>query len=72
MLRSVHTRRGAERVSDQNPSNLPAGYSLDLVGDPDVIVLRREDGSIVARFTHASNLQEIRRAAEEDLRDREE
>jgi hypothetical protein len=59
-------------VRDKNLSNLPAGYSLDLVDDPDVIVLRREDDSIVARFTHASNLQQIRRAAEEDLRDREE
>jgi hypothetical protein len=58
-------------VRDKNLSNLPAGYSLDLVDDPDVIVLRREDGSIVARFTHASNLLQIRRAAEEDLRDRE-
>jgi hypothetical protein len=59
-------------VHDKNLSNLPAGYSLDLVGDPDIIALRREDGSIVARFTHASSLQEIRRAAEEDRRrDRE-
>jgi hypothetical protein len=59
-------------VSDQNPSNLPAGYSLDLVGDPDVIVLRREDDSIVARFLPSVDPQEIRRAAEEDLREREE
>ena len=59
-------------MSDQNPSNLPAGYYLDLVGDPDVIVLRREDGSIVARFLPSVDPQEIRRAAEEDLRDREE
>jgi hypothetical protein len=58
-------------VGDKNLSNLPAGYSLDLVDDPDVIALRREDGSIVARFTHATKLQEMRRAAEEDLRDRE-
>jgi hypothetical protein len=59
-------------VRDKNFSNLPAGYSLDLVDNPDVIALLREDGSIVARFTHASNLQQIRRAAEEDLREQEE
>ena len=59
-------------MSDQNPSNLPTGYSLDLVGDPDVIVLRREDDSIVARFLPSVDPQEIRRAAEEDLREREE
>jgi hypothetical protein len=38
-------------VGDENPSKLPAGYTLDLVGDPCVIVLLREDGSVVARFT---------------------
>jgi hypothetical protein len=58
-------------VRDKYFSNLPAGYSLDLVDDPDVIALRREDGSIVARFTHASNLQAIRHAAEEDQREQE-
>jgi hypothetical protein len=58
-------------VRDPNLSNLPAGYSLDLVGDPDIIALRREDGSIVARFTHSASPLEIRRVAEEALRDRE-
>ena len=59
-------------MDDKNLSNLPAGYSLDLVDDPDVIALRREDGSIVARFTHSVSLLEIRHAAAEDLRDQEE
>jgi hypothetical protein len=58
-------------LGDKNLSNLPAGYSLDLVGDPDVIVLRREDDSIVARFTHSVSALEIRRVAEEDRRARE-
>jgi hypothetical protein len=58
-------------VRDPNLSNLPAGYSLDLVGDPDIIALRREDGSIVARFTHSVSPLEIRRAAEEDHREGE-
>jgi len=34
-----------------------------------VIVLLREDGTVVARFTHNVDPKEIRRAAEED-RDR--
>ena len=53
-------------MSNENPSNLPAGYALDLVGDPCVIVLRRGGGTIVARFTRNADPQEIRRAAEED------
>jgi hypothetical protein len=44
---------------------LPAGYTLDLVGDPCVIVLRRAD-AVVARFTKHVDPEEIRRAAEED------
>jgi hypothetical protein len=47
---------------------LPPGYRLDLVSDPCVIILRREDGTVVARFTHHAVPQEIRWAAEEDRR----
>jgi hypothetical protein len=47
---------------------LPPGYRLDLVSDPDVIILRRSDGTVVSRFTHTANTKEIRRAAEEDHR----
>ena len=54
---------------DDNTTHLPPGYRLDLVGDPCVIVLLREDGTVVARFTHNVDPKEIRRAAEED-RDR--
>jgi hypothetical protein len=53
-------------VREENPSKVPAGYTLDLVGDPCVIVLRRGGGAIVARFTRNVDPQEIRRAAEED------
>jgi hypothetical protein len=49
-------------------SRLPPGYRLDLVGDPCVIVLRREDGTVVARFSRNGDPEEIRRAAEEDRR----
>ncbi len=37
--------------ADKTP-RLPPGYRLDLVGDPCVIVMRREDETVVARFTH--------------------
>ena len=53
-------------MRDENPSNLPEGYTLDLAGDPCVIVLLREDGALVARFTRNVDPQEVRRAAEED------
>ena len=58
-------------VRDQDPSQLPPGYRLDLVGDPCVIVLRRDDGAAVARFTRNVGPEEIRRAAEEDRAERE-
>ena len=47
---------------------LPPGYRLDLVDDPCVIVLRREDATVVARFAHNADPEEIRRTAEEDRR----
>jgi hypothetical protein len=52
----------------EGTTRLPSGYQLDLVGDPCVVVLRREDGTVVARFTHNADPQEVRRAAEEDHR----
>jgi hypothetical protein len=51
---------------DEDTTRLLPGYQLDLVGDPCVIILRREDGTTVACFTHNVDPQEIRRAAEED------
>jgi hypothetical protein len=47
-------------------TRLPAGYTLDLLGDPCVIVLRRADGTVAVRFTRRVDPEEIRRAAEED------
>ena len=47
-------------------TRLPAGYTLDLRGDPCVIVLRRADGAVAARFTKHVDPEEIRRAGEED------
>ncbi len=53
---------------DEMSTRLPSGYRLDLVGDPCLIVLRRQDGTVVARFTHNADPEEIRRAAEEERR----
>jgi len=49
-------------------TRLPPGYTLDLLGDPCVIVLRRVDGTVAACFTKHVAPEEIRRAAEEDHR----
>ena len=49
---------------------MPPGYRLDPLRDPSVIVLLRPDGTVVARFTHAADPQQIRHAAQEDHRAR--
>ena len=59
-----------EMCEDEKIPRLPPGYRLDLVGDPCVIVLVREDGTVVARFTHNSDPEEVSRAVEEDRRTR--
>ena len=53
--------------ADKTP-RLPPGYRLDLVDDPCVIVLRREDETVVARFTHNADPEEMRWSFEEDRR----
>jgi hypothetical protein len=52
-------------MRDDETSRLPSDYRLDLVSDPCIIILRGPDGTIVARFTHNVDPDEIRRAAEE-------
>ena len=54
------------REEGEETTRLPPGYRLDLVGDPCVIVMRRADDTVVARFTRNADPEEIRRAAEED------
>jgi hypothetical protein len=56
-------------VSEGNPSSVPKpGYRLD-ESDPDVLVLRRRDGSFVAAFSAGGATREgIVGAAEEDYR----
>ena len=53
-------------VRADDTSHLPPGYRLDLAGDPCVIALVREDGTLVARFTHNVDPEEVRWAAAED------
>ncbi len=53
-------------MRDYDTLRLPPGYRVDLVGDPCVLTLCRADGTVVARFTPVADLEEIRRAAEED------
>ena len=53
---------------NETPQSCHRGYSLDLVGEPCVLVLRRPNGKVVARFTHNVDPQEIRRAAEGDYK----
>ena len=52
-------------MREETSSNLPLGDILDLVGDPCVIVLRRDGEVVVARCAHNVDPEEIRRAAEE-------
>jgi len=47
---------------------LPPGYVLDVL-DPEVVILRREDGSMVGAFSTAGSTPEsIRHAAQRDIR----
>ncbi len=55
-----------EDEGQERTTHLPPGYTLDLVDDPCVINVCREDGTLVARFTHNADPEEIRRVAEED------
>ncbi len=50
------------------PLDLPPGYVVD-ASDPDVLVLRRSDGSSVAPFSaRGADPTEVCRAAEKDQR----
>jgi hypothetical protein len=46
---------------------LPPGYRIDLVSEPEMITLRRRDGSVVGRFSAmGADGKEIERVAWED------
>ena len=57
-------------MSDDRSSRLPPGYTLDIVGDPCILILRNPDGAVVARFPRNVNTDEVRRAVEEDRQER--
>ena len=51
---------------EENDATLPPGYMLD-ESDPDIVVLRRKDGTFVAAFSAQGATEEgIRDAAMED------
>lgn len=50
-----------------DPLHVPPRHRLDIVSDPGFVILRRLDGTVVARFTvRGATWEEILRAAEED------
>jgi hypothetical protein len=50
-----------------DPMHVPPHHRLDIVSDPGFVILRRLDGTVVARFTaRGATWEEILRAAEED------
>jgi hypothetical protein len=57
-------------VSEDTTARLPPGYTLDIVGDPCIIILRNPDGALVARFPRNVNTDEVRLAAEEDRQEK--
>ncbi len=54
------------------PPYLPDCYASDETADPDLVILRRADGSEVAVFGERASVEEAERAAWEDRRGRDE
>jgi hypothetical protein len=63
---ALRVDRGLRPIGEDLTSGLPEGYLLDLLSDPCVIMLRRPNETVVARFTPFADPKEIRQAAEED------
>jgi hypothetical protein len=63
---ALRVDRGLRPIRDDPISGLSAGYHLDLLSDPCVIILRRPGETVVARFTPFADPKEIKQAAEED------
>jgi hypothetical protein len=63
---ALRVERGLRPIPDDLTSGMPEGYHLDPLSDPCVIILRRPDETVVARFTPFADPKEIRQAAEED------
>ena len=52
-------------MCEETSSKLSLGYTLELVGDPGVVGLRRGGEVVVTRFTHNVDPKEIRRTGKE-------
>ena len=62
------SRNGSEEKGMEGEFGLPSSYYLDVV-DPDILTLRRQDGTFVAAFSASGATKEgIAEAAEEDHR----
>ena len=54
-------------TTGEDPMHVPPRHRLDIVSDPGLVILRRLDGTEVARYTvGGATWEEIVRAAEED------
>ncbi len=52
-----------------DPMHIEPYHRMDIVSEPGLIILRRSDGSEVAKFSMlGATLEEIERAAQEDSR----
>ena len=47
-------------MSEDRTARLPPGYTLDIVGDPCILILRNPDGAVVARFPRNVDPAEIK------------
>ena len=68
MIRRASGNVHREVVETPGTFDLPEGYRLDLLGDPDAPALRRPDGTVVARFASGGLRRE---AVERDAVERE-
>jgi hypothetical protein len=54
-------------TAGDDPMRIPPRHRLDIVSEPGLVILRRLDGTEVARYTvRGATWEEIVRAAEED------
>jgi hypothetical protein len=54
-------------TAGDDPIRIPPRHRLDIVSDPGLVILRRLDGTEVARYTvRGATWEEILRAVEED------
>jgi hypothetical protein len=70
MRASESSNEGSKEISKDGSARLPEGYSIEAEG-PNLLLLRRADGSVLAAFAFSAfepTPETLREAAEEDLR----